>query len=197
MSEPSIRIAETDFVELSEAALDLSEAAARFARLLERFSSSCRWDVVPYPVSQNWIKENEKLQLLLRFKGVETGPPDTPRFLLNFGDYLDHLPTEEERDLVIRPIFSAGFWARVALDCVVPHEVSYFPRKFSFWLVLRGGAWQEPALFSSEEDLHQFVGRSTDSNKIVQPLGDWAEVFIFCRGAGIDAPTRWKWRKLN
>lgn len=120
MSEPSIRISESDFIQLSEAALDLSESAARFARVLERLSSSRRWDVVPYPVPQSWIKENDKLKLFLRFRGVEDGPPETPRFLLNFGDYLSHLPSEEDRDLVVRPIFVAGFWAKASLDCSVP-----------------------------------------------------------------------------
>lgn len=198
MSEPSIRISESDFIQLSEAALDLSESAARFARVLERLSSSRRWDVVPYPVPQSWIKENDKLKLFLRFRGVEDGPPETPRFLLNFGDYLSHLPSEEDRDLVVRPIFVAGFWAKASLDCSVPHTAlpaAYYPEKALHWLVLRGGSWPEPALFLSEEDVHQFVGNSTFSNNIVQPLGDWNEVFIFCSGAEIDPPSQWRWRR--
>ena len=173
MSEPSIRISESDFLQLSEAVLDLSESAARLARVLERLSSSRRWDVVPYPVPQTWIKENENLKLFLRFRGIEDGPPETPGFLLNLGDHLSHLTTEEEKDLRVRPVFVAGFWARASLDCVIPHSslpAAYFPEQTRHWLVLRGGSWPEPALFLSEEDVNQFVGNSTHSNIIVQQL---------------------------
>ena len=192
MSEPSIRISETDFGQLQEAVLELSEASARLASVLHRLSSSCRWDVVSYPIPQSWLKENENLKLFLKFKGVGTGIPETPKFLLNF---VDHFTEDFEKEAYVKPIFLAGFWAKIAVECHVSHETDYYPKAAEHWLVLRGGAWSEPALFLSEEDVYQFVTNSTFENQIVQPLGDWKEVFIYCSGAGIDPPTQWRWRK--
>ena len=196
MSEPSIRISETDFLELQEAVLDLSESSARLAGVLQRLSTSCRWDVVAYPIPEKWLKETRKLQESLQFFGLETGPPpETPSFLLNLSDKLADLETDGEKEAIVRPIFLAGFWAKVALECRVPFETEYFPKKALHWLVLRGGSWAEPALFVSEEDSRQFIPSSIFENTILQPLGDWSEVFIFCSGAGIDPPSQWRWRK--
>ena len=116
---------------------------------------------------------------------------------LSLGDHISHLTTKEEKELRVRPIFVAGFWARASLDCVIPHSslpAPYVPDQTRHWLVLRGGSWPEPALFLSEEDVNQFVGKSTQSNIIVQQLESWSEVFIFCSGAGIDPPSQWRWK---
>ena len=73
----------------------------------------------------------------------------------------------------------------------------YRPDSPAYWVVLRGGDWEEPSVFESEAEVKRFVGKQPTDKHIIQPLIDYIEIFIFCSGASVGIPGRWLWTRRN
>ena len=131
------------------------------------------------------------------FRGVEEGPPPTPDFLLNLLDESVGVYNRTEQEDWARPAFWAGFWAKAAIETDTSWSPQYRPDSPAYWVVLRGGDWEEPSVFESEAEVKRFVGKQPTDKHIIQPLIDYIEIFIFCSGASVGIPGRWLWTRRN
>ena len=197
MSDSFIRLSRSDLQSIQAAALDLSEASARLASELTDILCGGYWVCKVLTPPGDWEVENNKLKVFLRFRGVEDGPPPTPDFLLNLLDESVGVYNRTEQEDWARPAFWAGFWARAAIYTGTSWAPQYLPDNPAYWVVLRGGDWEEPSVFESEAEVKRFVGKQPTDKHIVQPLIDYIEIFIFCSGASVGIPGRWLWTRRN
>ena len=197
MSDPFVRLSRSDLHSIQQAALNLAEAPTRLASELTDVLCGGYWLNEHLVCPQGWEAENDKLKVFLQFRAIEDGPPPTPQFLLDLLDESVGVHNETDQQDWARPAFWSGFWAAASLSTDTPFSVDYKPENPVYWIVLRGGDWDEPSLFESRADLDRFVRQSPEEKRIVQSLIDLTEVFIFCSGAGIKAPQKWLWTRRN
>lgn len=125
---------------------------------------------------------------------AEDGLPEVPEQLLEFGRYCLPVSTFTAHSRVFEA-FRAGFWARVALDCVVPyHRIEQAPRVPAHWIVLRVGGHKAPARFENQTSFEQYVRGASDNVLIYEAFQNIAEVHIFCHAARIFLPQCLVWR---
>jgi len=125
---------------------------------------------------------------------AEDGPPEVPEQLLEFGRYC--LPVSSyTAHIRVGEAFRGGFWARVALDCVVPYQrISPPPRVASHWIVLRVGGHKPRARFENQTSFEQYVAGASENVLVYEAFQNIAEVHIFCHAARIFLPQCLVWR---
>lgn len=178
--------------ELSELVASLNGVAQQLSSLVERIAKRGEWIEEDFALPYLWVHNIEEFQLRHIFSGVETGPPEVPSFCVELAWKFGPIG-EEVREKWLRRFFCSGFWARVALDCCIPFEEEPLVEEPQYWIVLRGGLWQGPALFGEKEDVDRFLSKSEKKDHIVQCFTSLGEALIFSCGAGTRPPTYWKW----
>lgn len=197
MSDSFIRLSRSDLQSIQQAALNLSEASARLASELTDILCGGYWICRVLTPPGDWEVENNKLKAFLQFRGADQGPPPTPDFLLHLLDESVGVFNRSDQEDWARPSFWAGYWARAALTTNTPWTSDYLPEHPVYWIVLRGGDWEEPSVFESLAEVNRFVSRTPTDQHIIQPLLDYIEIFIFCSGASIGPPGRWLWTRRS
>ena len=195
MSDSFIRLSRSDLQSIQQAALNLSEASARLASELTDILCGGYWVCRVLTPPGDWEVENNKLKVFLQFRGADQGPPPTPDFLLHLLDESVGVFNRSDQEDWARPSFWAGYWAKAALTTNTPWTSDYLPENPVYWIVLRGGDWEEPSVFESLAEVNRFV--SPSDQHIIQPLLDYIEIFIFCSGASIGLPGRWLWTRRS
>lgn len=122
------------------------------------------------------------------YRGLEDGPGPVPDWVKDQADFVDwDRRTAEQR---ISLAFSAGFWARIALetftDNLHPLVISEPPTNF---IVLRAAGLGGYVRFGSSKDYDAFKARVPDTELIAQAFATEAELSIFCYSARIAAPA--------
>ena len=89
--------------------------------------------------------------------------------------------------------FSAGFWARVALETFTqqlsPFELSGPPKHT---IVLRSVGLGGFVRFDSEEDFASFCAQSAGESRIAYGFATFTELEVFCQGAKLQVPALFK-----
>ena len=128
-----------------------------------------------------------------RFCEFESGPPDIPDSILDYGSKLWEGPGPVVR---ATRAWQAGFWARQSLLCFT----SYTPAPSvalwdTVWVVLRARGISRPVIVQSwgeVERLTNLPGARVDP--VIQGFPSYSEVCIFCAGGGIDIPGYFQWK---
>ena len=142
----------------------------------------------PFPLDV-WVKHCQELS----FCGVETGPPEIPDFCLQLGQ-LHFGPNPEFVQNKVSSAFEAGFWAKSAIDCCIPYSVRkpassgeiirhIVVLRSSHISSFRVNCWQD---FTDLCDI-------TDAQLVYESFSTFAEVQLFCAGAGLEVPALKKW----
>ena len=139
--------------------------------------------------------ENRRFVWESQFNRIaEDGPPEVPEQLLEFGRYCLPVSTFTAHNRVCEA-FRAGFWARVALDCVIPYKrIEQTPRVPAHWIVLRVGGHKPAARFENQTSFEHYVRGASDNVLIYEAFQNIAEVHIFCHAARIFLPQCLVWR---
>ena len=128
---------------------------------------------------------------------AEDGPPEVPEQLLEFGRYCLPVSTFTAHERVFAA-FRAGFWARVALDCVVPYQrIDQASRVPAHWIVLRVGGHKPAARFENQTSFEQYVRGASEKVLVYEVFQNIAEVHIFCHAARIFLPQCLVWRSSH
>ena len=135
-------------------------------------------------------KYREEVQNRLVFCGADTGPPELPEACYYCCRQLERGTVRASR------AFNIGFWAQVAIDCVVSYraEPPYPGVEPSQWIILRGDHPLIPCRVYSEEEAIKLIRESEDP--IVDSFESLAEVNLFCLGASREVPKLVSWRRL-
>ena len=122
------------------------------------------------------------------YRGLEDGPGPVPEWVRDQADFVDwNRRTAEQR---ISLAFSAGFWARIALethtDNLHPLVISEPPTNF---IVLRAAGLGGYVRFGSAKDFDAFKARVPDTELIAQAFATETELSVFCYSARIALPA--------
>ena len=148
----------------------------------------CYPPTFPFPLDV-WVQHCRKLS----FHGADTGPPEIPDFCLQLGE--KHFGPNP--DFVLQKVssaFEAGFWAKAAIDCciryssrkpAIPGEIirHIIVLRSSHYTSFRVNCWQD---FCDLCDI-------TDEQVVYESFSTFAEVQLFCAGAGLEVPALKKW----
>ncbi len=155
------------------------------------------WELVGSPELPFGFANVEELSRLHSFRGPETGPPDTPSFLLDFACRELKGPSSTCYRRAHRA-FRAGFWALVSIETHTPYRsVDPFGPPDKHWIVLRCQAGTRPVRVGSKTDFHKVVGSTPEDLLVAESFASVAEVAIFCAGAGIRVPPLQQWKGSN
>lgn len=155
------------------------------------------WELVGQPELPFGFSNSEELSRLHQFRGPETGPPDTPSFLLDFACRELRGPSHSCYRRAHRA-FRAGFWAFVAGETNTPYQpLEPFGPPEKHWILLRAITGSKPARFVTKTDFQKWVGATSETVLIAEGFASLAELAIFCAGAGVRVPPvqRWKGNK--
>lgn len=123
---------------------------------------------------------------------VEEGPGQIPQSLVVFAK--QRLTSRGGGPLVrARRAWSAGFWARVALDTHTPYsKAPSVDVQSSQWVCLSGCRFGVAKRTTRKIDLtYLLVG--SEAEQIWEEFPSFTELSIFCVAAGIDIPELVKW----
>ena len=152
------------------------------------------WELVGLPELPFGFANIEELSRLHQFRGPETGPPDTPSFLLDFACRELKGPSSSCYRRAHRA-FRAGFWAFVALETHTPYQPSDpFGPPDKHWIILRSKSGKKPVRVGTKSDFRKIVGNSPEELLVAESFASLAEVAVFCAGAGIRVPPLQQWK---
>ena len=145
------------------------------------------------PVAAGWtlVKEAgqsfESVYGSVPYRGLEDGPGPIPEWIEDQADFVDRNSKRARQRISLA--FSAGFWARIALEThtssLHPVVVSEPP---SYFLVLRASGLGGHVSFSKEVDFEAFKARVPDSDLVAHAFATKTEVSVFCYSARIALP---------
>ena len=126
---------------------------------------------------------------------ADTGPPKVPAWVLAIADKELKGGTKDSHFRAGRA-FSAGFWAKVALDCCTNYNtIQPIPLPNRYWIVLRAPRLQEPLVVTAKRDLERIAGITPSA--VFEGFASKAEILCFCAGAGISVPNLKRWKGSN
>ena len=124
------------------------------------------------------------------FSGIESGPGPVPAICRDVSDFV----SSDEREGLQRVdiAYSAGFWARAALETFTP--ITY-PIAVSdpptHYIVLRASGLGGFVRFASKNHFDRFLAQSSSEDLIAHGFASEAEIQVFCQGAKIAVPARY------
>ena len=128
-----------------------------------------------------------------RFRELESGPPEIPSSILDYGSKLWEGPGPFVRS---DRAWRAGFWAALSLVCCTSYQpAESIPLWDTIWVVLRARGISRPVIVQSwgeVERLTNLPGSRVDP--IIQGFPSYSEVCIFCAGGGINIPGIYQWK---
>ena len=152
------------------------------------------WELIGLPELPFGFSNIEELSRLHQLRGPETGPPDTPSFLLDFACRELKGPSSSCYRRAHRA-FRAGFWASVAIETHTPYQPSDpFGPPDKHWIVLRALAGKKPIRVGSKTDFRKFVANTPEEVLVAESFASLSEVAVFCAGAGIRVPPLQQWK---
>ena len=152
------------------------------------------WELVGQPELPFGFANVEDLSKLHQFRGPETGPPETPSFLLDFSCRELKGPSHSCYRRAHRA-FRAGFWASVAGETHTPYQpLEPFGPPERHWISLRANTGSKPVRFVTKTDFKKWVGATSETTLIAEGFASLAELAIFCAGAGVRVPPVQKWK---
>ena len=128
-------------------------------------------------------------------RAAEEGPGEIPPILLDIArSKLTAKPPGA--DFRAKRAFTAGFWARVAVNTSTPYrQADPVPGcKIQHWVVLSCPAFEGAARFTTRTDF----GRAIEGdlhNSVYETFASQTELEIFCAGASAPLPALRTWRK--
>ena len=150
------------------------------------------WELVGLPELPFGFANIEELSRLHQFRGPETGPPDTPSFLLDYACRELKGPSSSCYRRAHRA-FRAGFWAFVAIETHTPYRpVDPFGPPDKHWL--RAQADSKPVRVGSKTDFRKVVGNTPEELLVAESFASLSEVAIFRAGAGVRVPPLQQWK---
>lgn len=183
---------------LEQLTLQVSDLCARIeAQPAPLPSSSVNlgdWELVGLPELPFGFANIEELSRLHSSRGFESGPPDTPSFLLDFCCRELKGPSSTCYRRAHRA-FRAGFWALAALETHTPYRPLHpFGPPDKHWLVIRCNSGSKTVRLGSKTDFKKFVGSTPEELLIAESFASLAEIAVFCAGAGLRVPPLQQWR---
>ena len=155
------------------------------------------WELVGSPELPFGFANIEELSRLLVCRGPETGPPDTPSFLLDYACRELKGPSSTCYRRAHRA-FRAGFWAFVSVETHTPYRpIDPFGPPDKHWIILRAQSGSTPVRVGSKTDFRKVVGNTTENLLVAESFASLAEIAIFCAGAGIRVPPLQQWKGSN
>lgn len=152
------------------------------------------WELVGESALPFGFSSAEELSKLHLFRGSETGPPDTPGFLLDFACRELKGPSTACYRRAHRA-FRAGFWSTISAETNTPYEPSApFGPPSKHWIILRYRLGSKPVRVSRKTDFAKLVGNTPEEWLIAEEFASLAEVAIYCAGAGIRVPPLQQWK---
>ena len=131
------------------------------------------------------------------FRTVEEGPPEIPGFCWNLG--FQNLGTDKDiLSTKLSSAFSAGFWARAAVDCAIPYsrrDNPYPSEIIRHYVVLRSSQ-PHPFRVTCWQDLADICD-VTDRLLVFESFATFTEVQVFCAGSRWEIPALKRWRKRS
>ena len=145
------------------------------------------------PIARNWKLYEEAGPPFIGqpFRTVEEGPGPVPALV---EDQALFVAWDQREGLQrVHLCYSAGFWARVALetftDQLSPFELSS-PHKHT--IVLRSLGLGGAGRFVSPEDFEAFCGQSKSEGRIAYGFATFTELEVFCQGARLQVPAAYQ-----
>ena len=144
-------------------------------------------------IARNW-KLSEEAGLPYSgppFWSVEDGPGRVPALIEDQAPFVCQNLREGIQRIHI--CFSAGFWARAALETfteqLTPFELSSPPKHT---IVLRSLGLGGFVRFDSEVDFASFCAQSPGEKRVAYGVATFTELEVFCQGARIQVPALFK-----
>ena len=96
-----------------------------------------------------------------------------------------------------RRAWSAGFWARVAVDTCTPYSREEgIDLQTAHWICLRGSSFSTPKRTTRKVDLNSLLAGPVEE-QIWEEFPSFTELSIFCAAASIDIPDLVRWNGRN
>ena len=181
---------------LEQLTLQVSDLVSRVESLPVDLSSEPRvtdlgdWELIGEPALPPGFASPQDLSRLLLCRGPETGPPDTPGFLLDFACRELKGPSS-----ACYRAFRAGFWSWVSSETHTPYQPAEpFGPPSKHWIVLRSRFGSKPVRVASKRDFYRAIGNTSESDLISEEFASLAELSIYCAGAGVRVPPLQQWK---